>query len=69
MLKHKVVTLVFLPWLSQYTAHVIRAAKEEERLAIVAELSRLRTRRKGKSALPYRAALTDAAEMILSRSE
>lgn len=40
MLANKVVELVFLPWLSAFTGRVVTAAKEEERQAILAELSR-----------------------------
>jgi hypothetical protein len=38
MLKKKMVETVFLPWLSTFTGRVVRAAKEEERQAILASL-------------------------------
>jgi hypothetical protein len=38
MLKKKVVEIVFLHWLTKFTVHVVRSAKEEERQAILNEL-------------------------------
>jgi len=38
MLKKKMVEMVFLPWLSAFTGRVVRAAKEEERQAILVSL-------------------------------
>ena len=70
MLKKKVVALVFLPWLTRYTSRVVKAAREEERRAILAALARDKgAAGKGQWSIGYNAAVTKLQALILSRSD
>jgi len=70
MLKRKVVALVFLPWLTRYTARLMRAAKDEERRAILADLSRAGTTDGGDEwSMGYRAAVERLHALILARAD
>lgn len=70
MLKKNVVALVFLPWLTRYTGRVMEAAKEDERRAILAELSNNRNAGEDSEwSAGYKAAMEKLHELIRARSD